>query len=63
MALGFASLEHLATMETEIAEALHGLITRPESVGRVDPSGYAAYTAHSIAGRFAEIFSSLGTAR
>ncbi len=49
-----AELEHLVPM---IAEGLARLAADPEALGRPDPASYDPYTARSVAGRFAEVFS------
>jgi hypothetical protein len=63
VALGFASGPELAAMSEVIAEGLHRLATEPQSLGRADPSAYAAFTAHAVAGQFAAIFDRLAAER
>jgi hypothetical protein len=40
-----------------MASALLALVRDPTALGRPCPGAYAAYTAHSVAGRFADVFS------
>lgn len=57
--LAFETAEELAALRGPLAEALADLAERPERFGRADPAAYADYTAHAVAGRFAEIFERL----
>lgn len=59
IALGFETQDELAALRPRIAEALVMLATKHESVGQVNPSAYADYTATSVACRFAAIFDRL----
>jgi hypothetical protein len=54
--LAFETGEDLNALEGALAEGLKSLVLRPDSLGHVDPAAYAAYQAHNIAGRFADIF-------
>ena len=44
-----------------VADALARIASDPTSLGRVDPSAFADFTAHAVAGRFAQVFSTLAT--
>ena len=55
-AFSFASAEELAALEFPLAEALATLAETPERFGRAEPSAYAPYTAHAIAGDYAQLF-------
>jgi hypothetical protein len=56
LALAFETPDELHALVPTIAEGLERLATRAGSCGRPDPAAYAAFTAQSIAERFAEAF-------
>jgi hypothetical protein len=56
LALGFAGREALEGTEPMIAEAVRRLAFAPESLGQVDPSSYAAFSARAVAERYTQIF-------
>ncbi|MCP4309305.1 MAG: glycosyltransferase family 4 protein [bacterium] len=57
--LSFTDVGQLDTMTAALGDALERLATLPDSFGRPDPEAYAPYTASNVAGRYAEILSSL----
>jgi hypothetical protein len=56
VAFAFEDVAGLPNLVPDLASGLARLAEAPASLGRADPATYAAYTAHSIAGRFAQIF-------
>ena len=52
----FSDVAELSSLEPAISEGILGLATTPEKSGHSDPRAYAAYTAHSVSKRFAEVF-------
>lgn len=46
----------------DIAAALYKLASDATSLGRANPAAYADYTAHAVAGQFAEVFDVISTA-
>ncbi|MEJ0067175.1 MAG: glycosyltransferase [Caulobacteraceae bacterium] len=56
LALAFDTLEELDALVPAVAEGLKRLATDPGSLGRIDPAVYAPFTAHAVAGRFADVF-------
>jgi glycosyltransferase involved in cell wall biosynthesis len=54
--LAFADVSCLPDLVPAIGDAIERLVEKPESFGHSDPRAYAAYTAHSVAGKFAEVF-------
>ena len=56
-ALAFASSSELAALRPTIEQALFRLASDPAAYGQADPVAYAPYTAHAVAGRFADLFS------
>lgn len=59
IALGFETPEELEELPPKIAKALATILKEPKSVGKVDPTAYADYTADAVSGRFAMIFERL----
>lgn len=57
-AFAFAHTAHLPDLVPAIAESLATIADEPLRLGRADPAAYAAFTAHAIAGRFAQAFES-----
>jgi hypothetical protein len=55
----FDSHAALVAQDQALADGLHTLATAPQKLGAIDPSAYAGYTAHAVAGRFAKIFDGL----
>jgi len=55
-AFAFADTAALPELVAPIADGLARLAGDPASLGRADPAAYAPFTAHAIAGRFAEVF-------
>jgi len=55
-AFAFATAAELAALTPRLADALHDLATRPEIFGTSDQTVYEPYTAHSVAGQFAQVF-------
>jgi hypothetical protein len=58
----FETAQELKALQMDIISSLKTLIVGPERLGRADPAAYTPFTAHAVAGRFAEIFNKL-TAR
>lgn len=56
IALAFDGQDELGALAPAIAEALERIAANPGSVGKIDQSAYAQYTAHAIAGRYADLF-------
>jgi hypothetical protein len=56
IALAFEDNKGLERRVPDISAALATLATKPESLGSIDPASYERFTAHAVAGRFAEIF-------
>jgi hypothetical protein len=52
---GFADATQLDAMIPAIAEGLVKLAQSPDALGKVSPAAYAAYTAHAVAGKFADV--------
>ncbi|WP_338243121.1 glycosyltransferase [Aurantiacibacter hainanensis] len=57
--LGFETPDELEGLPPKIAEAIVTLVTKPDSLGKVNQAAYANYTAHAVSGRFATIFDQL----
>ena len=56
LAFAFQTFDELETLVPAIAEGLERLATNPGAFGRADPAAYAPFTAHAVAGQFAEVF-------
>jgi len=56
LAHGFGDPAGLEALTPALAEALARLATAPESLGAPNPEAIAPYTAHAVAGQFAEVF-------
>lgn len=56
LALAFESPGQLETLVPAIAEGVERLTSNPCAFGKADPAAYAPYTAHAVAGRFADVF-------
>jgi hypothetical protein len=56
LAFAFETAKELDGLVPAIADGLERLATDPGSLGRIDPAAYAPFTAHAIAGRFADVF-------
>ncbi len=56
LALAFETLDELETMVPVIAEGIAHLATNPGAFGQADPAAYAPFTAHAVAGQFADVF-------
>ena len=55
-AFGFRDRAELDAMTVPLKEAIEVLALHPEQAGSADARAYAAFTAHAVAGQFAEIF-------
>ncbi len=55
IAISFDSEAELSKLRSEIVSALEKLLDGIGEIGRPDPEAYAPYTAHSIAGQFADV--------
>lgn len=55
-ALALSSLEDLPTLQPAMVEAMVKLAEQPESFGAARPEAYSNYTAHAVAGQFAQVF-------
>ena len=56
VAFAFTDIADLTGLVPAIADGLLRLASAPSSLGSVDPAAYAPFTAHAVAGRFAEVF-------
>ena len=56
LALAFETANQLEALVPNIAEGLERLIRNPDAFGHANPAAYAPFTAHAIAGRFADVF-------
>ncbi len=56
LALAFETTNELETSVLTIAEGLEHLALNPGAFGQANPAAYAPFTAHAVAGRFAEVF-------
>ena len=54
--LCFANASELEALGPALAKGLQVLASQPESLGKAKASAYADYTAHAVAGRFADVF-------
>lgn len=59
IALSFQDERTLQNMTAAIANGLRRLIEEPASLGKADPESFAPFSAHAIAGRYADIFDQL----
>ena len=63
ISLAFADRPSLEELAAPLADGLRRLALEPDSLGMAAPTAYAAYTAHAVAGQFAEIFDRLAAER
>lgn len=56
LALAFENRDELGSLVSQVAEGLERLTNETASFGSIDPEAYAPFTAHAVAGKFAEIF-------
>ena len=56
LALSFETADELEALVPAIAEGLERLISNPGAFGEVNPAAYAPFTAHAVAGQFADVF-------
>lgn len=56
IALAFEGRDELSALVPIIAQALERIAIDPRLLGKIDQSAYAPYTAHAIAGRYADLF-------
>lgn len=56
LAYGFETLEALTALRPDLAQGLARLVEAPTSLGSANPMAYEAFTARSVAGRYAQIF-------
>jgi hypothetical protein len=56
LAFAFDTPNELETLVPAIANGLERLASDPDALGKADPTAYAPFTAHAIAGQFATVF-------
>ena len=56
LALAFETTDDLESLVPTIAEGLEHLISNPGAFGQANPTAYAPFTAHAVAGQFADVF-------
>ena len=56
LALAFETADELEALVPTIAEGLERLVLNPGAFGQVNPAAYAPFTAHAVAGQFADVF-------
>jgi hypothetical protein len=56
LALAFETPNELDALVPAIAEGFEHLMRNPSSYGQIDPMAYAHFTAHAVAGQFADVF-------
>ena len=56
LALGFETAGELEALVPTIAEGLERLASNPGAFGQINPAAYAPFTAHAVAGQFADVF-------
>ena len=52
----FTDPSQLSSLTPEIEKAIARMVENPTSFGKANPAAYAPYTAHAIAGAFADVF-------
>ena len=56
LALTFETANELEALVPTIAEGLERLVSNPGAFGQANPAAYAPFTAHAVAGQFADVF-------
>ena len=56
LALAFGTADELDALVPAIAEGLERLVSNPGAFGQANPAAYAPFTAHAVAGEFADVF-------
>lgn len=58
--LAFSSDAQAGKLERAVADAIERIVLSPESIGSINPTAFADYTAHAVAGKFADVFERAG---
>ena len=56
VALAYGGEETRARLVEAVADSLARIVADPASLGRADPAAYADFTAHAVAGQYAQVF-------
>jgi hypothetical protein len=56
LALAFETADELDALVPTIAEGLERFVLNPNAFGQANPAAYASFTAHAVAGQFADVF-------
>ena len=58
--LAYSADAQAGELENAVADAIERIVLSPRSIGSINPTAFADYTAHAVAGKFADVFERAG---
>lgn len=60
VSLAFSTVVELQELECAVADAIERIVLAPGTLGSINPAAFTDYTAHAVAGKFADVFERAG---